>query len=651
MDWLAAQLRNFRQLRIKRQLEIQPKRSTLSFLFVAPCAASVLLCEIGFLLHRETPRFTEFHRDKEFSSKILATLQFHCLRSTNFVHYSKLMISHHTFHRLPILLFLWFMGSVLHGQTQKLSDDYIAKAGKTFISEDEFLSRFELLPGFGRHRANQLEGAKAELLDPMIAEKLLAEEAATRGLDKDSTFVHAFQEVRKMLSRDELYREEVSQKVHVTSDQVSEGIAMAMRQLLVSFIYFRKEEDARFIRSQMKKSTDFELLHIDSSFSVIRDTATVIWGDADPAIEKTAYSMKGDEISDVIFAAGGYYILKMKGVQRNNTYASMQPSVLNDRVEERIRLREEKERMEKFVKEVLSDKVGYSVSRTLHELADAINSMCGLGNDTLITFTPEVVGQVASRCKPYLGDTLAVVENSAWSLENVLNRFSSKGFTLRCAKITGIFHQLNTEMELLVRQELLSQEALRRGLDHDPAISKRLEMWRQYDLSLLMKDMVKRSASVNDVEIYSYLESKGKLPRVPRVQIRELRTASLDEMKLAIDQLEKGASLDNVIRQWSVDSAARKNGGISDFFPITEHQPIGELAWEMEVGQRFGPFSTPEGAFYFELLAKKTETTPTDTSMADQMREARMELLRMKQRRLLDLYLITSGRAARLFHL
>jgi hypothetical protein len=539
------------------------------------------------------------------------------------------MISFRTIHRLAALLFFCVVGTGLYGQTPSSTDQYIAKAGKTFISEDEFLRRFELLPAFGRHRANQLEGAKAELLYSMIAEKLLAEEASARGFDKDSTFVYAFREVRNMLSRDELYREEISQKVHVTNDQVSKGIARALRQLLVSFIYCKKEEDARFIRSQMKKPEDFDRLHIDSSFSIIRDTATVIWGDADPAIEKTAYYMKGDEVSDVVLAAGGYYILKMKAVQRNNFYASMQPSVLHQRVEESIRLREEKARLEEFVKEVLINKVGYSVSRTLSALAYEIGSMCGVSNDTLISFTPEVVLQVASRCKAFLTDTLAVVGDSAWSLDDVLMRFSSKGYTLRCANVAGIFHQLNIEMEVLVRQELLCEEALRRGLDHVPAISKRLDMWRQYYLALLMKDFVKRSVSVNDAEIYSYLQSKGKLPRVPRVQIRELRTAGLDEMKLAIDQLEKGVSLDNVVRQWSVDSAARTNGGISDFFPITEHQPIGELAWEMEVGQRFGPFSTPNGAFYFELLAKRVDTTASDTSAITEKREAKDELLRM----------------------
>ena len=549
------------------------------------------------------------------------------------------MITRHFFHISIFLLFLSPVGLALRGQAMKSPDDVIAKAGNVYISESEFLSRFELLPGFGRHRASQLEGAKAELLYSMIAEKLLAQEAGSRGLDADPAFRSAYQEVRRMLARDELYREEITQKVHVSEAQVSKGIARALRQILVSFICFKSREDAAFIRSQIKRSADFETLHIDSSIRVIRDTATVIWGDADPAIEESAYSMKGSEISGIIPAGGNYYILKIKEVQRNNAYASLQPNILHDRVKDRIRLHDEKIRMEEFVREALSDKVGYSLPRALRALAEVIGRMCGSENDTLISFTPEVSSRVAARCTSFLGDTMAVVHDSVWTTLDVLNRFSQKGFTLHCGKPAFLFHQINAEMEVQVRQELLSDEALRRGLDHVPDISKRLETWKQYYLSLIMKDLVKKSVSVNDAEMYGYLEAKGKLPRVPRVQIRELRTASLDEMKQALDELEKGESFERIIRRWSVDSSARTSGGVSDFFPITEHQPIGELAWEMEVGQRFGPFSIPAGVYYFELLAKQTDTTPGDTSVIAVRREGKIELLRMKQKKIMDLYL------------
>lgn len=539
---------------------------------------------------------------------------------------------------LFVLFFSLFAG-VLFGQTPKASESYVAKAGGIFISEEEFIQRFELLPAFGRHRESQLESAKLELLYSMIAEKLLAQEAVARGLDKDSLFRQAFFEVRKMLSRDELYRMEIVQKVDVTLGEIAEGIGRALRQLLVSYIYFNTEESAMFVRSHMRDRRDFDLLRIDSSMNAIRDTATVIWGDADRAIEEIAYSMKKNEISTVVRAGNGFYILALTGLQRNNTYASMQPDVLHDRVTKILRSRKELARLNLFVAEALEGKIGYSLPRTLKTLARELERKCKTANDTLVSLTPEVVLEMRARCKPWLADTFAVVGNAVWSLGEVLDRLSGRGFTVHCGDTMSVSYHLNTQVKIMVQQELLAQEALGRRLDEIPSVHKRLETWRQYYLSMLMKEYAKRNVTVSDPEVYSYLTSLDRLTKVPQVQVRELRTKTLDEMKEALDQLEKGVTFARVIQQWSSDSAAKNHEGVSDFFPITEHRPVGEIAWQMDVGQRFGPISVPEGVFFFELLAKRSESAASDTSAIRAKQNAKAEVLRMKQKRTLDVFL------------
>jgi len=64
----------------------------------------------------------------------------------------------------------------------------------------------------------------------MIAERLLSQEARQRGLERDSAFQSAFDEVRKTLARDELYRQEVSGKVTVSAKEIESGIAQALRR-------------------------------------------------------------------------------------------------------------------------------------------------------------------------------------------------------------------------------------------------------------------------------------------------------------------------------------------------------------------------------------------------------------------------------------
>ena len=75
-------------------------------------------------------------------------------------------------------------------------------------------------------------------------------------------------------------------------------------------------------------------------------------------------------------------------------------------------------------------------------------------------------------------------------------------------------------------------------------------------------------------------------------------------MSEALADLEKGLSFEKTIDKWSNDPVMRAKHGVSDFFPITDRSPIGEIASLMEIGQRYGPVQVPQGVVYFELLTR-----------------------------------------------
>jgi hypothetical protein len=127
--------------------------------------------------------------------------------------------------------------SFVAAQPGNIPPTVLARAGDATISEKEFLERFEMLPGLQRHRAGRLEESKLELLYSLIAEKLMAQEAKQRKLDEDKGFRTSFEEVRRMLARDQLYREEVSGKVRVSPQELTRGIERALKEVLISFIY------------------------------------------------------------------------------------------------------------------------------------------------------------------------------------------------------------------------------------------------------------------------------------------------------------------------------------------------------------------------------------------------------------------------------
>ena len=547
--------------------------------------------------------------------------------------------------QILIVLLSWcLLGSTAVAQSLGAPAGVLAKAGETYIFEKEFLERFELIPGLQRHREGRLEEAKLELLYSLIAEKLMAQEARERKLDQDSTFAASFDDVRKMLARDELYRREVSGKVSVSSAEISTGISQALKEVLISFIYDEKKEDASFLRSRMKSGMEFDRLAIDTSFHAVRDTATVIWSDADPAIERAAYSMKEGEISPVLHAGTGYYIIKVQRVQRSSFYSSLQPSVLRERVEAKIRERKEQSRLNEYVSSALKNKTGFARPLPLKRLALALVNV--FPQDKIVgktALSSSMTDAVRSECQAILRDTLAVAGSVRWTVGQVIDRLFNKGFAVDSSNVRDLPRVLNGQLRVWVQQELLGQEALARSLDKYPAVREQLDTWYDNFLEQSMRFYIKRQAHVSEAEVLSFMQSKDSAVVVPRVRIQELKTATLDDMQKALNELQVGRSIEEVIVRWCSDPELRKRKGISDPLPISERYPIGEIAWQMLVGQRYGPVKDSSGYLYFELLAKDQKRTPNDTAFAARKEASTKELLRQKEKRLLNLFLARSG--------
>jgi hypothetical protein len=549
-------------------------------------------------------------------------------------------------HRLSILLLaagaLCLTESL--AQSANAPAGVIAKAGNTYITEKEFVERFEMLPGLQRQRAGRMEEAKLELLYSLIAEKLMAQEARERKLDQDSIFRLSFEEVRKMLARDQLYREEVSGKVQVTPKEIKEGVTQALKEVLISFLYCEGRSDAEFLRRQIHSEKEFDSIQIDTSLHAVRDTATIIWSDATLVIERAAYSMKKGEVSTVIAAGTGFYILKVVRVRESAFYASLQPSVLREKVEQKIRERKEEQRLNEFVASTLKNKIGYSRPGPLKELVAALQHVYArVPVAGKVALSDTMLSEVRRACKPSLHDTLCVAGNVAWSVDEILERLYTKGFSLDSTTIGSIPQHVNGLIRVWVQQELLAQEALARGLDKYPAVRQQLDTWYDNFLEQSMRFYLKRQVKVSDAEVLSFMQSTDSSVAIPRVQIRELKTASLDEMHEALNDLQKGRSMEEVIARWCSDLNVRQRKGISDPFPVSDRYPIGEIAWQMLVGQRYGPLREGQGYLYFELMSKDSKREPKDTGYVGRKQRATNELLRQKEKRLVNLFLAQAG--------
>ena len=545
----------------------------------------------------------------------------------------------------PIILLLVFFSAGFAISQPASGDPILGKAGNTYITEDEFVRRFELMPGLYRTQGAKLDEEKLMVYYSLVAEKLLAQEASDRGIDSDSLFLASMADMEKLLARDELYRQQVSGKVRVSEAELQEGIRRARRELFITFLYSDSAAEISFVRKRVASAGDFNRLQIDSAMGIVRDTATIIWGDADRAIEDAAYRLKVGETSPIVAAESGYYILHLTSERPSAYYNGMSLDVLRERVTQRLEQRKEKVRLNQYMASILKEKSGYARPVQFRILADALQQTYKRYSDRQsITLNDTLLADVTARIGKAVADTLVVAGNTAWSITRILERLGTNGFPLEPAELKDLPSRLNRQIQIWVWQELLSQEALREGMDRHPQVKKDIEEWRQSFLGQFMRQRVARSVTASDEEVKAYMKWKGDSVQVPMVQIRELRTSTPVEMQEAFADLEKNVPFEEVVRRWSNDPVAKERDGLTDFFPATDRAPVGGIAAQMKIGESYGPVSVPGGMLYFKLVARKDSALVPDSSLEARMKTAREELRALKTKRIINVLLAQSGK-------
>jgi parvulin-like peptidyl-prolyl isomerase len=520
----------------------------------------------------------------------------------------------------------------------------IARVGTLYISEQEFLERYELLPWQYRNRANTTEESKLVFLYSLVAEKVLAQEASARHIDQDSMYQQAIAGIKKMLARDQLYREEISSKIKVSKEEVQKAIIDAKRQLFLSFLYFEDSTDAAFVRKQLKNCKLFNRFQIDTTMAVLRDTATLFWGEAEAPIEQAAFRLKKGECSPVVRASTGFYILHVDKDLPNAYFISMQANVLYERVETNLRLRKEKARLDEYIQDILKTKIGFSLPQPFKIIAKALTEAWkdeSRMSEKMIT--DSLLEALYVRYHSILQDSMVVVGFSYWSVENVLSRLRGKIFKIDPSRATGIAAQLNSHIFILVGQELLAEEALSRKLDERWSVSKELDMWRQQILAKYEEMDVQRNVQVSDQDVFQYVSETNPEMQYPRVQIRELHNKNVRLMEQALEEVRTGVSFESVIRKLSCDTLTAQNGGLSGAFAINTRPPLGMLAWKMQTGERQGPIQVNDEYIFFELIKKELPAHITDSAFTSAMQTAASAARRLKQKKTLDIFIAKSA--------
>lgn len=177
-------------------------------------------------------------------------------------------------------------------------------------------------------------------------------------------------------------------------------------------------------------------------------------------------------------------------------------------------------------------------------------------------------------------------------------------------------------MDELVDQRLLSQEALKRGLEDEPAVRRRLAAARERVLADALVENVVAGAT-NEAAIRAlYADTQRLQRRSEEIRARQIVTATEAEARAVLGQLAAGAPFEQLAMQRSTDAATRFNGGDLDYFTLdVMPEPYAAAVTGAPAGRVVGPFRTDAGWVVLRVEDRRPE-------QPDTLEEVRPQLVR-----------------------
>jgi peptidyl-prolyl cis-trans isomerase C len=131
----------------------------------------------------------------------------------------------------------------------------------------------------------------------------------------------------------------------------------------------------------------------------------------------------------------------------------------------------------------------------------------------------------------------------------------------------------NRVREVLIRNEILSQEAIKKGLDKNPDVVIQSELNRQDVLvNAYIQDYVKNNPISDDLVKAEYDRAKAQAGD-KEYKVRHILVKDEAEAKQIIAQIKKGGSFEKIAAQKSTDPGSKDKGGDLDWAPAGRYVP------------------------------------------------------------------------------
>lgn len=428
------------------------------------------------------------------------------------------------------------------------------------------------------------------LLDQVIGDVLIAQEAEILGLDEEEPLPTRLREMATDLAVERLKREETVEKVEVSDEELLDTFHQLYRQATFRVVTLETEEAAQELKDSIDDTTDFEALASERSIDTWRNRGGLIEGmdriDLPVDLAKAVFSSEEDQLLGPVQTAAGWAVIRVESVEEADEarFDQEKRGLWDFLYNGKVRVQEQR-----FARALRS-------SFPLEIDQEVLGSIgCTPGPEGRLVATIEDPEAIVARP--------AGVEISAEELGQALEK-RWRGVKNETAALAVKPMVLDT----MIDKEFTQAEALRREYDETPEVLRRVGAFeRQILVVRYVRETVEPRLEVTDDEIRAYYEEhREKFKKLPRVHLGQITVAERGEADRIAELLEEGADLAWLARQHSIDRFKDSGGTRGWMTPAPGTDPLQDALLGAAAGEVIGPIGA-EGNYTVLLVETREE--------------------------------------------
>jgi len=486
------------------------------------------------------------------------------------------------------LIVLLSAGLAFQSGCTKREDLVLATVGESPITVGDYDLSQEISPTRGPQE--QTDSEKIQVLDSLIADRVLFLEGTRNGWDRDPEVIAELKSLEESLILDPLYREEVVDQVKVSDAEIADYYRRQGSMVRARHILLNSKKEAREVLAQLRKGVGFEEMAREKSLDLRTarkggDLGFFPWGLG--PIQKVAFSLKPGEVSDVFRSSYGYHILKVE---------ERRPIPQQPFAEVKGQLRAELEQGKQWIRaQAFMRAIDRSYlrldERVVRDFVRRFSLAASSGGSPQPGLTARDSARTVVR---YFQDSLDV--------RDLLGKTASLGPQARIVLASP--EGVRSFIENTVENDLLLAEARRRGIGRSPRVERQLEgMRRNMVVNKVLRSEVMEKVVVDSNEIREYHNTYASEFNLPE-QVRALEILVRTEAAAGevLNELKRGADFSELARRRSIHFT-KGVGGDLGYFPRGRFPEIEQQAFAMKPGEVSAPIHTQRGFVILKVLA------------------------------------------------